>query len=84
MTKEIYQYLQDEGFQKKWCDDKSGFWYEKIIPTFFGDVEMIVEDSGVWVQFSKLDTSNSGKTELKNLDQIIGVIKSIQMIPKKL
>lgn len=84
MSKKIYQYLQEQGFEQKWCDDKSGFWYEKIIPTFLGDVEMVVEDKGVWVRFVKLAACNSGKTELKNLDQIIGAIKSIEMIPQKL
>lgn len=85
MTKKIYQYLESEGFEKKWCDDKSGFWYEKLFQTFFGKIEVVVEDRGVWVRMLGLaDGTVNDRFEVKSVDRMKGILDAINLIPKEL
>jgi len=83
MTKKIYKYLKDEGFKKHWLDDKSGFWYDKVFPTFFGNVEVVVEDKGIWIHSMILKSISTTKVDLKTLGQVQGLLKAITLIPTK-
>lgn len=83
MTKEIYEYLKREGFRRRVLDDKSGFWYEKLYKTFFGTIEVVVDESGVWCRPYE-NPLTAGRTKINTPDKLQNLLEAINKIPKKL